>query len=929
MNLPPKPSDDEDAPLIRSAKPTTSAINTTTGVKSAPGDSGLSGTPNRGSSAQNAPSISGQGLFSGGPAKPSTPTKSNGLSTSSPGVTARNPGGIGSGIGSGENTQRSPQTTSGFAFGNNQQKSASGTSWGVTSPKPTPAAPSPKPATKSGWGWGGISSLVNKAQNALETFTDENHASPVEKSKPAPLPTPAPSSSQQAAAPKPTTSKSSIDEKIAAIRAKRAALKTADEATKAPPKNTLDDAPTKPIVDLQVPSTSSPIVAAVQIPETPKLQFNGAPAPVSKDTADTLGLDAPAPTSANKPGPDPSMAQIDNKVTSAMEAQVANSSNINASLSTADTAKDGENSNLPASEPLNSPNYPRAPSSTVSSKTAGSGLRLNTRSVSDGKESAHTEQFATKRNSVGSEDKTPLSGVRPSLVDMRASSSSSSRPGGFGFGGAGIGSNFPARGFGGASRIGLGNFGATRMFGQQPSPVATPLGEPEKLELNSRTQQRDDDLSSIVEGSVQDVDSLVGENVDEELPQIDSARIADIPIQIDTLDTPIHLDTPTHLVHPTPSADSIPPVDPLPRAEPAPIVDLAPPAPTMAPSSDAPEIKPDVAEATGDVLETANADRESIGSPTVGDGSTIGGGGTIRDDVTSKGEAIINDDAIGKEDPAEQDDAIGKDAKEEDAAVAEPANEPTPTPAPEVSEPPVIPALVQDVEPSLLLEETKVPESSPEANAPIVDAVPPESNEKTDARGKKSDDLKLSIELPKPEDSSSKLKSPMPPTPGDKKKKKKKAKKGADTAAAEPMPTTPSVFEPASSVFESASSVFGPASTMAGLIPSMVGLTPSAEEVAQASVEFTAAEPAAAELPTAGEPEPAPTFAEPTPVAVEAAPETTEPTSAMELVVAQIEHASETVPQPVVAEASVEEPLAVETKVGNVLMSSYAMLIFP
>jgi hypothetical protein len=305
---------------------------------------------------------------------------------------------------------------------------------------------------------------------------------------------------------------SSLDLKMAGLRSKMAPEK---EGTTGPRpeefKEKLNGSSAIPPANSGIHTSTTPSSAQAPEQRSEQTQSNTTSMPEVKSApTDVRPLDI---SDSAKPA-EPELASVDEpKVTSAFlpqdNVQLTPSLDLPPRESPAENGRDGKL--IGSSDSIKSPLA--APESPINAKAAGTGLRLNTQGASDDKWSAST---ATKRDSTGSDNKTPLTSVRPPLVDMRASSASPKTPG-FGFGAAGLGTNFAPGRFN-AGRVGFaGGFG----FRPGPSPMSTPIGEgPGSIGKSPNDEQNNDrdDLSSVVEGSEpQDVDSFVDE------PQVEAA----------------------------------------------------------------------------------------------------------------------------------------------------------------------------------------------------------------------------------------------------------------------------------------------------------------------------------------------------------------------------------------------------------------------
>ncbi|QRV96629.1 proteophosphoglycan ppg4 [Ceratobasidium sp. AG-Ba] len=433
----------------------------------------------------------GQGLFSNGPVgvKPLPSPSASSPTSGVPGT--RGPGSVGFG-GVGLGSTRPSTSSASFGFGQSQQKPtnlppppSATPSWGAPKSTPTPAASSSKPApltkpASKGWGWG-FSDLVNKAQNALETALADEPAQrppppPTKQARqqppasaPSPMPAPVLSPAAEPAAP---PKKSSFDERIAAIRAKHAPKKVVAES--------------KPESPVAPPSPAVTVMEA-RAPEPPVTPIKPTPKPSMIPT-----LKPNASISSN------SILSPNKSSTSANPLSLSSPSN---------SARDPEVTSSPVTAQVteDSAAPPARAESVVSSKTVGSGLRL----------SMDTDKERERPGSASSLPTNPPSMIprRPSLVDMRSTSSPSPKaPGGtFSPFGAGLGQN---RFNNGRPGLFAGFAGANRF-----NSIEEDKKEKEKDKM-------DDDLSSVVSESVQDVDSLVdmGKDEEEEQPQLGSTE---------------------------------------------------------------------------------------------------------------------------------------------------------------------------------------------------------------------------------------------------------------------------------------------------------------------------------------------------------------------------------------------------------------------
>ncbi|KAH7335936.1 hypothetical protein B0J17DRAFT_668419 [Rhizoctonia solani] len=551
MDLPPRPSDDDNTPLAQIASRKKPIVDTSF-VSDGPVNGGArkqtpsSAGENLGSAQSGSnPHTSGTGLFSNSPARPNAPS----VSPSSPAVPARGPAAVGFGSGAPPQT---PTTTTGFGFGSPQKpKTASGMSW-------SPSAPS-KPAPKSsGWGWGSLSGLANKARETIEqAIADE--PSTTATAKPAPVPRAPPARSPsvdrpvQSPAVGPSNSNSNPNE-MPASPMKMAALRK--KATTGPNKDTA------PVPQPETPKASSSTI----LPSDPSASPIS-PLQSTQSHTQSHPSPLPLPPSTNTPTeqtaphtPDPVM------VTSALSPPPRET-----------TAETGNVGKLIARF-----DHPEAP---ISSKTATTGLRLQTQPpVPDGRRSASpvtkresfeldTERpsLADMRSSSAPSPKTPINASsktpgslgftpglgtasrfnaspmtkresfesetgRPPLADMRTSSAPSPKtpintaspktPASFNFG-AGLG---PANRLNGGGLFRGGGFGLRPNHG--PSSISTPVVEKDKSKLENQNDR--DDLSSIVESSDrQDMDSQVGEDLDSLVDESGADAVANLPINID------------------------------------------------------------------------------------------------------------------------------------------------------------------------------------------------------------------------------------------------------------------------------------------------------------------------------------------------------------------------------------------------------------
>ncbi|CAE6443465.1 unnamed protein product [Rhizoctonia solani] len=529
MDLPPRPSDDDNTPLAQIAgrkKPSIDTNIVPDGLvnggarKQTPSSAGENlGSPQFGSSSYTA----GAGTFSNGPARPNAPS----ISPTSE-VPARGPGAVGFGSAAPGQT---PTTTSGFNFGfgspqNSTPKNASGMSWGAPSPAVAPS----KPAKSGGWGgWLG---------KARETFEQALGDEPSPDPAPAPGPTassrapparspsverpaqsstvgPTNSNSNSDAVPspnRPARGMTSFEARMAALKQK-AATGTNKDGSPGPKAEAETPKASSPVIPPSV-SGISPISPSVSTQSHTQAQPSPLPLPTSMTT----------PTEQNAPQtPDQDM------VTSAFSPPPRES--------TAETGKVGklvvkfDNQKAP-----------------IDSKTASTGLRLQTQPATPDRR--RSESPVTRRDSNASEIE------RPSLADMRSTSAPLPRTpintasprtsGSFGFG-TGLGTTSR---FNGGFAFGGRGLGGMRS-GPGPSPMSTPVGEKNEAKFENHS---DDDLSSVVEGSEpNDLDSQVGESDNQDLDSL-----VDEPEAVGLPEIPINIESPTIPTIPTAFKPNIP-----------------------------------------------------------------------------------------------------------------------------------------------------------------------------------------------------------------------------------------------------------------------------------------------------------------------------------------------------------------------------------
>ncbi|EUC54948.1 hypothetical protein RSOL_078680 [Rhizoctonia solani AG-3 Rhs1AP] len=497
MDLPPRPSDDDNTPLSQFASRQKPIVDTSFVSDGLVNNGARKQTPslageNLGSSQSGSNSNTfGAGVFSNGPSRTTAPSTSP-----TSGVPARGP----AAVGFGSPAPQTPTTTTGFGFGfgspqKSTPKTASGMSWSSSSP--------PKPAAKVGWG-----NWLNKARETLEHVVNDEPAS-------APAPTPhAPpvrsSSVDRPAQPGPSNSNSTPDAAPASLSRPTKGM-TAFEMRMA----ALNKKPTGPNKDSSpAPMPETPKTSSSVIPPSDPFASPISPSQSTQSYTQSRPSPLPLPPSTSEPTeetashmPDPAM------VTSALPP-----------LPRESTAEFGKVGKMAAKL-----DHPEAP---ISSKMATTGLRLHTQSVvPDGRRSASP---VTKRGSIGSETE------RPSLADMRSSSAptpktpitsaSPKAPASFNIG-AGLGTTNRLGGF----RFGGAGFPGFRP-NHGPSPISTPMTEKNEAKLEKQNDR--DDLSSVVEANEhQDLDSQVGESEVQDLDSLVDESGADalgnLPITID------------------------------------------------------------------------------------------------------------------------------------------------------------------------------------------------------------------------------------------------------------------------------------------------------------------------------------------------------------------------------------------------------------
>ncbi|KAG8728767.1 hypothetical protein FRC11_010242, partial [Ceratobasidium sp. 423] len=180
MDLPPRPSDDDNTPLSQFAGREKPIVDTSFVSDSLANGGGGKQTPSSaGENLGSAPSgsnsnTSGIGLFSNSPSRPNAPSTSPTIS----GVPARGPVAVGFGSAAPPQT---PTTTPGFGFGFGSQKSTPKTASGMSWSPSTPSKPAAKP-----WSWGNISGFANKAREAVEQAINDEPSRPPPPSSRAP-----------------------------------------------------------------------------------------------------------------------------------------------------------------------------------------------------------------------------------------------------------------------------------------------------------------------------------------------------------------------------------------------------------------------------------------------------------------------------------------------------------------------------------------------------------------------------------------------------------------------------------------------------------------------------------------------------------------------------------------------------------------------
>ncbi|KAJ1305812.1 hypothetical protein OPQ81_010540 [Rhizoctonia solani] len=514
MDLPPRPSDDDNTPLAQIAARKKPIVDTSLVYNGLVGSGESKQTPSSAGdnlgSAQSGSHFktTGNDRFSNSPSRPNAPS----TSPSTPGVPARGPGAVG--FGSAAPQIQTPTTTPGFGFGlgsPQKPKNASGMSW-----SPSPASASSKPAAKSsGWGWGNFSGLANKAREAIEQTLNDGPSpvssptsgpqplsarSPsVERPTQSPLVGPANSNSKTNVTPaspvtRPTKGMSALE-----MRLKKAVTGTNRDSSPGPAAET--------------PKASSSTVPPSDLGASPI-----SPSQSTQSHTQSQPLPLPLPPSTGAPTEQtaprtPNQAKVTSALSPPPHESTAETGNVGKLIAKFD------NTETP-----------------ISSKTATTGLRLHTGPlVPDGRRSASP---VTKRDSIGSETE------RPSLADMRSSSAPGPRtpittaspktPGSLFGPGLGTTGRFNRGGFGFAGG-GLAGFRP----GHGPGPMSNPVGEKNESKFESR--QDLDDLSSVVEGSEpQDLDSQVGESEPQDLDSLvdDSGdALPNLPINID-IDSP-------------------------------------------------------------------------------------------------------------------------------------------------------------------------------------------------------------------------------------------------------------------------------------------------------------------------------------------------------------------------------------------------------
>ncbi|CAE6461920.1 unnamed protein product [Rhizoctonia solani] len=673
MDLPPRPSDDDNTPLAQIAGRGVPSINTNVlsdglvnggARKQTPGSAG----ENLGS-AQFGPSshTTATGAFSNSPARPNAPS----ISPTS-GVPARGPGAVGFGSAAPSQTPPATTTTSGFNFGfgspqKSTPKNASGMSWGA----PSPASASSKPAKSAGWSWSG---LANKARETFEqAIGDEQSPAPgptqaptvpptstrapparspsVERPAQSPAVGPTNSNSNSDAVPspnRPTRGMTSFEAKMAALKQKAATGRN-------------KDSPSGPNAEAETPKTPSLVIP-------PSISYVSPISPSVSTQSHTQAqpLPLPLPTSMTSPT-EQNTPQTPNQamVTSAFSSPPRES--------TAETGKVGK--------PVAIFDNQEAP---IGSKVASTGLRLQTQPppVPDRRRS---ESPVTKRDSNASETE------RPSLADMRSTSAPLPRtpingasprtPGSFGFGpGLGTTSRFNSRfSFGG------GGLGGIRS-GPGPSPMSTPVGEKNEARFENH---RDDDLSSVVEGSEpNDLDSQVGESDNQDLDSlVDESGAVGLP------ELSIDVESPTIPTMPTAFRSNIP-VTSLPGIKP---FVMSPPPITPPPATF--EVTAPLPSPTRSELEPGaiTPDDKTIADPS---------------DLAEIVPELVPKDEVSNDEPQAEsvvvDEPVLTPVKEEPASAVPPTvEEPVESP---VVEKPVAELAVDEVVEPVVRDETPVPE---------------------------------------------------------------------------------------------------------------------------------------------------------------------------------------------------------------------------
>ncbi|CAE7198935.1 unnamed protein product [Rhizoctonia solani] len=507
MELPPRPSDDDNTPLSQFGSRTKPIVDTSFApdglVNGARKQTPSLAGENLGSVQSGSPSdITGTGAFSTGPSRTNAP-----YTSPTSGISARGP----TAVGFGSAAPQTPTTTTGLGFGFGSPQKPTRTASGMSGTSWSPSAPS-KPAPKSGWG-----SWLNKARETFEqAVSDEPSPTTASGSVPRTQSTRAPSVERPVQSPSVGPSNSNLD------------------ATPASPSR-----PTKGMTTFQMKMASLGQKAATgpnkeekpaPTPETPKPSSSVIP-PSDLGASPISPLQPTQSYTQSHPSPLPLPPSISD-LTEPTAPQTPDSAMVTSAFpplpreSTAETGKVGK---LVAQF-----DYPETP---ISSKTATTGLRLHTQpAVPDGRRSASP---VTKRDSIGS-------GIeRPSLADMRSSSAptpktpitsaSPKTPGTFGGFGPGLGTNR----LGGGRLFGGGGFPGFRQ-NHAPSPISTPAAEKNEIKLGNQSDL--DDLSSVVEGSEpQDLDSQIGESEPQDLDSLvdesGADALASLPINID-IDSP-------------------------------------------------------------------------------------------------------------------------------------------------------------------------------------------------------------------------------------------------------------------------------------------------------------------------------------------------------------------------------------------------------